>query len=211
MHYIGHITYFAKSIEYAETGSFLSSAYAALGYGFTGNAALRIDVAGAHTGVGIEYPGHLSFSCSIIRGRNVDAGAYKIFLNEFCGISARYFFKIVNAVFTGVNGDASFSAAEGNIHDSAFVGHQSRQRHYFVEVYIDGEANASLAGGFMMRMLHPVSFDHFYLIAHFNGEVHTINGITLFNLLKYAGVPGGESRSFIKTFFYSAKETIFLF
>ncbi len=36
----------------------------------------------------------------------------------------------------------------------------------------------------MMGMLYPVSFNHLYFIADFNGKEHTINRIALFDLFQ---------------------------
>ena len=61
-----------------------------------------------------------------------------------------------------------------------------------------------------MGVLNPVGLDYFYFVADLNGEVHAINRIALFDLLKNSAIPTGKGGSLVKAFFNGGKEAVFL-
>src|SRR4029078_10866639 len=77
VHYLFHTAYFANAKENTETCCFPSSSYPALHHRLSCNASQCVNFSGLHAAVCVEYPGHFSFTCSIIRCGNVDAGADK--------------------------------------------------------------------------------------------------------------------------------------
>src|SRR5690606_19016995 len=78
IHYRFHITNLPDTIKDAQTRCFPAAAYAALTYRFTGYTSQRVDVAGSHTHISIQYPGHFTLPGTVIGSRHVGAGPYKI-------------------------------------------------------------------------------------------------------------------------------------
>jgi hypothetical protein len=59
-----------------------------------------------------------------------------------------------------------------------------------------------------MGVLNAVSFDHLYLIADLDREVHAVYGIALFDLFQYTRIPFCELCGFIETFLHRTKKTV---
>src|SRR6185437_12364447 len=95
LHHIWNITNFTNAIINTQSRGFLSAPYAALGNRLSGNTSQRINFAGAHTHISIQYPGHFAFAGSVIGSWNIGTRTYEVFLDEFRRVPARDFFEVV--------------------------------------------------------------------------------------------------------------------
>ena len=161
LHYIWHIAHFTQAKENTKTCCFTTATNTTLCYRFTGYTTGCINLTRMHSRISIQYPGHFSFTGSIIRCRYISAGADKIFLDQFSCIATGDFFQFVRRIFFWIDLDTTFTTTKRNIYNGTFVSHQCSKGHHFILVYFGSKTDTTFAGCFVMGVLYTVGFNHF--------------------------------------------------
>merc|ERR1719209_416806 len=100
----------------------------------------------------------MTFKCSC-----VGSWPDESLLGQLQGQSPRDFFQLPVGVVFGVDLDASFATAKGDVDARTLEGHQRRERLHFVLVNVLAVTNTSFARGSMMRVLSAPRFDDLVL------------------------------------------------
>ena len=158
-----------------------------------GDGAPVVDVFRMQDAVGVGDPGHLALAGAVVRGGHVDRRSDEVFLVQLDGEPAGDPLDELRGAVVGVNADAALCAAEGDIDERAFEGHQRGEAHDLALADHRAVADAALGGQPMVGVLGAVGLDHFQvavLVAH--GEVHDVDVVAGFDLIEQARVELAE-------------------
>ena len=172
----------------AEAGGFGAAGDAVQGDGFAGDAAPVVDVFRMQDAVGVGDPGHFALAGAVVGGGHIHGRADVVFLVEFDSQTAGDALDELGVALVRVDADAALCAAEGDIDEGAFEGHQGGEAHDLALADHGAVADAALGGQAVVGVLGAVGLDDFEFalpVAH--GEVHDVNVVAGFDL-------GEESR-----------------
>src|SRR5579872_1013678 len=105
LHDIRHMTNLPDAIKYTEARRFPAAPHTSLRYRLARYTGQRIDLPGTHAHIGVQDPGHLAFTRSIIRSRHIRTGTDKILLDQFGSITSGDLFQFIRSVFLGIDAD----------------------------------------------------------------------------------------------------------
>ena len=142
----------ADDILDAAAGRFGAARDAALGYRLAGHAGNRVDVRGIELPVFVRHPGHLACAGSHVRRGHVAARADIAAVGELLGEAAGDSLELFRVVVSGADRQSALGAAERNVDERAFEGHQRRQRLDLLLVDMGRVANAALHGKAVLAM-----------------------------------------------------------
>jgi len=169
---------FADAVLNAVAGGLASSRDTALRYGLSGDACQIVDFSGMERVVGIGHPRHFAFSGTDIGTGHVFAGSNKILLDQFGRVAACDFLDLFRRVLLGVEADAAFGAAEWQVHNCTFVGHQCGQRHDFIGTDHFTEACAALDRFGVLTVLGAPALEDLIVVGtETHGELKIINAV----------------------------------
>ena len=194
-HFVGFIACFAQREVEAAAGGLLAPAHSALRHGLAGHAAERIERAGIERRVSVGHPRHLALTGAVIRRRHVDAGAEEILLGQLMRVAAGDALQLVEGIIFRLDPDAALRAAERDVDDGAFVGHQRRERHHLFFIHLGAVANAALHRQLVVAVLDAPRVNDFNLAAgSTKWKVKTVDAVADADLFEQSTRVFGELR-----------------
>ena len=151
---------FLDQIDKASTGGFLATQRSTQHDGLAGhNGGNGVSDLLA---VSIHHPGHRSFVCSQIGGRDVLVGPDHI--DDLGRVSSGESLQLVAGKFGRVDANAPLGAAVGKLHESALPRHPHGQRRHFAQIDVLVITNATFGRSHGEQMLDAVAKHRFNLL-----------------------------------------------
>ena len=141
-------------------------------------------MAGVHGGVRISDPAHLPLACAVIGCRDVNSRADEILLDQLNCIPPGDIFKFPNGIVFRINSDAAFGAAERNVDDGTFIGHQCGKCHHFILVNHVAITDTAFGGRHVLGMFNPPGVDDLEVISAPERETESVNAVAYFDLVQ---------------------------
>ena len=144
MHVVWMAKKFLQAIHQPSTCRLFASGYATVIDRLACHTTNRINVFRKEIAIGFCHPAHFPRTGAHVRCRHIGCGVDKTFQGKVLGKTRDDFAQFLFVIGGRIDNQATFGATKRHIGQGALVGHECRQRFYFILINERREANATL-------------------------------------------------------------------